>query len=152
MINVRPATREDIYAAAQNPMPIFQDGSDHTSGCLHCLVNGQLYALIDNDGNLCGVMGGYLIWGGVASVGALFTPHLTKYRVASIRTVTEVIELVGLHLNLHRMELAVQSDYKTGHRWAKALGFEPEGTLKMYGPNKQDHVMYGRTQWQYQQS
>lgn len=147
MINVRPATREDINNAALDPMPIFGNDSDLKSGCLHCLEYGRLYALEDIDGNLCGVMGGYLIWGGVASVGALFTPHLTKYRVASIRAVKGVIEMVGADLSLHRMEMAVDADYRTGHRWAKALGFEPEGILKKYGPNKADHVMYGRTEW-----
>lgn len=145
MIKIRRATREDIEKAALDPMPIFRNESDHTSGCIHCLDYGRLYALEDNEGNLCGVMGGFLIWGGVASVGALFTPHLTKYRVASIRAVKSVIDLMFKEFNLHRMEMAVQADYRTGHRWAKALGFEPEGILKKYGPDQADHIMYGRT-------
>lgn len=146
MIKVRRATEADIDAAALNPMPVFQTGTDQKPGCMHCLNNGWLYALEDQDGNLCGVLGGYLYWRGVASIGALFTPHLTKYRVAAIRTVDKLIVETFKGLDLHRMEMAVKADYKTGHRWAKALGFEPEGLMKMYGPDMTDHVMYGRTQ------
>ncbi len=145
MIKVRRATEADIDAALLNPMPVFNTGTDHKPGCMHCLNNGWLYALEDQDGNLCGVLGGYLIWSGVASLGALFTPHLTKYRVSSIRAVNNLIDHTITGLKLHRLEMAVAADYKTGHRWAKALGFEPEGLMKKYGPDQRDHVLYGRT-------
>lgn len=144
MIEIRKATLQDIEEAAANPLPIFDNGVDHKPGCIHCLNSGVLMAMVTKDGDLCGVMGGFTYWGGVATVGALFTPHLKKYPIAAVRSMMEIIGINQELLGLHRMELAVKTDYKTGQRMAEALGFQVEGLLRKYTADKQDHYMYGR--------
>lgn len=144
MIRVRRATIEDIDAAANNLLPIFGYFPNVTEGCKHSLEYGWMYALVDRDENLCGVVGGFPIWGGVASLGALFTPHLLKHPVSAIRVVRKLLDDGMKEHNLHRVEIAVQDNYRAGLRYAKALGFEPEGILRKYGPDQTDHVMFGR--------
>lgn len=144
MIKVREATDEDIIAAAANPLPIFQNGQDNCSGMRNCLKRGVALSLFDKDDNLIGVLGGYLIWRGVASIGAIFTPHLKKNPVQSVKKILEILALSETRFKLHRVEMYVQADYRTGHKWAGVLNFQPEGTLRKFGPDAKDFVIYGR--------
>lgn len=144
MIEVRRATQEDIQEAASRAMDVFQHEGGGTYGADNCLANGRLYSLVSGTGLLLGVIGGVLIWPGVATVGSILTDGIRQYPVAMVRTTNRVIEAVMMDLNIHRMEMAVKKDYPIGHRWAKALGFQPEGTLRQYSSDKTDYVMYGR--------
>ena len=56
MIRTRLATAEDVYVACENPLPIFQNGHDHTLGLLAAVDKGLALALEDQFNNLCGVV------------------------------------------------------------------------------------------------
>jgi hypothetical protein len=43
-----------------------------------------------------------------------------------------------------RIQTAVRTDFEAGHRWARALGFENEGTMRKYGPEGADYDLYAR--------
>lgn len=43
-----------------------------------------------------------------------------------------------------RVEMMVKSGFVAGERWAKLLGMEKEGLMRMCGPDKQDYFMYAR--------
>jgi hypothetical protein len=46
---------------------------------------------------------------------------------------------------LRRIEAAVQSNYRNGHRWADSLGFRVEAPcLKHYAPDGADYTLYAR--------
>lgn len=44
----------------------------------------------------------------------------------------------------HRMALDVRQDFEAGHRFARLLGFQAEGVMRAYGPNREDHMLYAR--------
>lgn len=101
-------------------------------------------ALEDSNNNLIGVLGGYVIWEGVASIGAILTPHLIPNRFGAVKAILRILRNAERDFNLHRIEMYVRADYTTGHKWAGTLGFQAEGTLRKYGSDKQDYTMYGR--------
>ncbi len=43
----------------------------------------------------------------------------------------------------YRIETNVYEEFPQGHRWARRLGFEPEGLMREYRPGE-DHRMYAR--------
>lgn len=48
------------------------------------------------------------------------------------------------HKKLHRLEMAIKADWEQGKLWAKKIGFEYEGMMKQWCPNKEDHLLYAR--------
>ncbi|ODU28989.1 hypothetical protein [Sphingopyxis sp. SCN 67-31] len=44
----------------------------------------------------------------------------------------------------HRIAMDVREDFDAGHRFAKLLGFEAEGLMRAYGPNRENHMLYAR--------
>jgi hypothetical protein len=44
----------------------------------------------------------------------------------------------------HRIAMDVRDDFAAGHRFARMLGFEAEGLMRAYGPNREDHMLYAR--------
>lgn len=77
--------------------------------------------------------GRYVAWAYVRR-GTL--PHLA-WMTEAVRT-----NLAGVR---GRIEFTVRADFKPGHRWARALGFEMETPcLRAYGPEGESHVGYVR--------
>ncbi len=55
-----------------------------------------------------------------------------------------VLESFIAQYKLRRVQMTVSGSFVTGCRWAKSLGFTPEGVLKAYGTDGSDYVMFGR--------
>lgn len=45
-------------------------------------------------------------------------------------------------LNYHRIQTPVRADFETGLRFVKFFGFEEEGLMRKYGPDKVDFVRF----------
>lgn len=52
-------------------------------------------------------------------------------------------EIIYTH-KLKRVQALVSPEFEKGVRFVEHLGFEKEGTLKAFGPNNEDLVMFGR--------
>ena len=48
-------------------------------------------------------------------------------------------------LKIHRLQAVVKEDYCQGIRFAEFFGFENEGVMKCYGPNKENFIRYAKT-------
>lgn len=57
----------------------------------------------------------------------------------------KVLYVIEQYLCLHRSQITVKSADVKAVRWARALGFKNEGTLKNYGPDGSDFYMMART-------
>ena len=44
----------------------------------------------------------------------------------------------------HRLQAHVPADFPPGHRWARRMGFEAEGTMRGFGPDGSDFVRFAR--------
>lgn len=144
MIEVRRATLEDIINSAVLAKEVYKGEGDLVPGMLNNLRGGECHAFIGSDGSLFGVVGGVIIWPGVADIGAILTDNTVREPIGFVRRMRQYIsEMMEKH-NLHRVQMAVKADYATGHKWAAAIGFKAEGVLKSYSESKEDYVMYGR--------
>ena len=71
--------------------------------------------------------------------------NIPKYKLKIIRTLKNHIDKITAEDDLHRLQATVRDDFDIAKRFIEFLGFEREGTLKNYGPDKTDHIMYSRT-------
>tara|TARA_R100001530_G_scaffold135677_1_gene113509 strand:+ start:543 stop:974 length:432 start_codon:yes stop_codon:yes gene_type:complete len=68
-----------------------------------------------------------------------------KYKFEFYKTVRWLLdEYLIDHKKLHRLEMAIEDKWEKGIRWAKSLGFEREGFMKQWSPDKKDHILYAR--------
>lgn len=89
-------------------------------------------------------MGVCVITKGVGDVFSVTSPHVQYCPVEFHKATLGLIDKYQKKLELHRVQMTVDADYKEGLRWAEALGFKKEGLLVKYGPDKKDHYMMGR--------
>lgn len=110
------------------------------------LVSGSAYAEMLMRGNACMGAGGFwLTFPGMARAWASISVDCDRWALlAATRQVRRAIDRAFLRLSLRRMETTVRVDFRPGHRWAKALGFEYEGVMRRYGPDGTDHALYGQ--------
>lgn len=91
------------------------------------------------------IFGGKQEYPGVLNCWGLFSEEIRKYKIAFHRAAKILIDVMFKEFKLHRMQAAVRTDYTEGQRWIEALGFVREGWMKMYGAERHDYFMYGRT-------
>lgn len=142
-VNVARATIEDIKKAVKESKTIHM-GEDIEEGLKRCLELGRAYTVRSGHGEILAVIGGTLYWPGVATLSAIITTVMPNYPLATTKAVSHCIACAMNDLDLHRVEIQVKSSYVSGQQWAQLLGFEAEGILKKYGPNKEDYTMYAR--------
>lgn len=143
MIDVRPATTEDARAAALSASAVYQH--EHVlENAFEAVLTGDAATLSDHAGNIGVIAGMQTPWNGVAEFWAITTPFLGLHPVGYTRTLRRLLDVQVKKLKLHRVSMTVRGDYAAGHRWAKALGFTDEATLREYGPDKSDYVLYRR--------
>lgn len=88
---------------------------------------------------LCGGFVEY--WAGRAEAWAVVNQDCKREFLAMHRQVVELMDMVPFK----RIELAVEIDFKPGHRWAKKLGFDLEAQrLRRYMPTGGDVSLYAR--------
>ena len=90
------------------------------------------------------ILGGVMILEGVMLVWALVSDKIRKYPVEFHKTVKGLIDY-QMDRGVRRMQLTVKSSYEMGARWAEALGFQREGTMRKYHPDGSDSFLYART-------
>jgi hypothetical protein len=96
-------------------------------------------------GNLVGCAGLLPSWPGRATAWALLTPALSaRHFLRAHHKVRDVLE-AALRAGNRRIETTVDAAFDAGHRWVRALGFEPEGLMRAYSPDGRDHFLYART-------
>lgn len=104
---------------------------------------GPGYTVKIGDDILC-VCGVVLMGNGNGEAWSLMSPMISKYPVTlskcMIRCLNDSIQVE----NLKRVQAIVNPDHEKAKRFMEFLGFSLEGTLKGFGVNKEDLLMYGR--------
>lgn len=57
---------------------------------------------------------------------------------------TRAVETFLRDAQIRRVQTYVDTAFAAGHRWARLLGFEREGTLRAWGPAGEDYDLYAR--------
>ncbi len=97
------------------------------------------YSLIDGDEVLC-CAGLMQVWEGRSLGWALVSRKAGKHFMEIHRNVAAAIRMCPDR----RVEIAVDSEFPEGKRWAKMLGLTYEGTMRGYGVDGRDHDLYAR--------
>ncbi len=63
---------------------------------------------------------------------------------AAMVPLTRLVRREFARSEFQRLEVLVLSSHAAGHRWAKLIGLEREGTMRRWGPLAVDHDIYAR--------
>lgn len=87
---------------------------------------------------------GYMqMWSGVMECWMLPSIHVNKVTLSFSRIIKDYIDAILSHEKCHRVQVTAPDDAFHA-RWMKFLGMKKEGSLRHYGPNKEDHCIYAK--------
>lgn len=127
------------------PSPVFQ-GEIHCKELLRASVagkNGFSYTYFVGN-QAIGIIGGDLLWQGVAEVWAWLSQGIEKYPIEFTKRVIHCLNFHKEKVKLHRYQMNVREKEIKALRWAKTLGFQEEGIMFRYGRDGSNYIMMGR--------
>ena len=104
---------------------------------------GLAYTLLDDNVPICS--GGIIpTWLGNAQGWAISSKRIFKNKIRAARLIRERTDLLCANNKIWRLQTAVKADFKIGIRFAEFLGFNKEGLMVGYGPDKTDYYLMAR--------
>ena len=104
---------------------------------------GLAYTLLDNNVPVCS--GGIIpTWLGNAQGWAISSKRIFKNKIKAARLIKKRMDLLCANNKIWRLQTAVKADFKIGIRFAEFLGFNKEGLMVGYGPDKTDYYLMAR--------
>lgn len=122
-------------------------GVDREEWARRCANAGPAWTMA-SDGQIVACMGVALFWSGTGEVWAVTSGLVETLRLAFYRMSKQGIAALQDQaggLRLRRVQATVPVWHQRSRLWVEALGFQPEGTLRLYGPDGSDFIMYART-------
>jgi RimJ/RimL family protein N-acetyltransferase len=95
-------------------------------------------AEVDHNVIACGGIGD--LWEGVGEAWLLLGKEAVKHRIALCRVILE--KLGGALLRYHRIQAHARTDFSLTHMFLRKLGFQVEGLMKAYYPDRMDAILY----------
>ena len=104
---------------------------------------GLSFTLLDNNVPICS--GGIIpTWLGNAQGWVISSKRIFRNKVKASRLIKERTDLLCANNKIWRLQTAVKADFKIGIRFAEFLGFNKEGLMVGYGPDKTDYYLMAR--------
>lgn len=103
-----------------------------------------LYSFIDEQHEVVAIVGGWVLYPGVAELCSVTSSLVYKYKKDFIKFMKQIIDTLQKKLNLFRMQFAVPLEVRALDKYALALGFQEEGLMRQYGPDGSDYKLYSR--------
>jgi len=101
------------------------------------------YTLLYDDKILC--CGGVCFYReGFGEAWILCSHGVEDHPLITVRAVKNVIEDIMKFCQVHRVQATVRCDWDRAQKFIEFLGFQKEGTLRQYGPDRSDYYMYSR--------
>ena len=96
------------------------------------------------EGKMVCSFGVYEIWSGVAEAWLITSKHFESYPISATRTARRFFDFIAIELQLHRLQIGVNTRDAVAVKWAKMLNFDIEGVNRAFGPDKTDWLMMSR--------
>lgn len=96
-------------------------------------------------GKPAAVFGCVIMWNGVGEMWSIFSDISRRYPFAMTNAAITFCDICEILFHLHRLQITVKTSDSRAMKWAKYLGFIPEGNMKMYSADKEDFTIMGRT-------
>ena len=104
---------------------------------------GLAFTLLDDNVPICS--GGIIpTWLGNAQGWVISSKRIFRNKVKASRLIKERTDLLCANNKIWRLQTAVKADFKIGIRFAEFLGFNKEGLMVGYGPDKTDYYLMAR--------
>ena len=104
---------------------------------------GLAFTLLDDNVPICS--GGVVpTWLGNAQGWVISSKRIFRNKVKASRLIKERTDLLCANNKIWRLQTAVKADFKIGIRFAEFLGFNKEGLMVGYGPDKTDYYLMAR--------
>ena len=104
---------------------------------------GLAFTLLDNNVPICS--GGIIpTWLGNAQGWVISSKRIFRNKVKASRLIKERTDLLCANNKIWRLQTAVKADFRIGIRFAEFLGFNKEGLMVGYGPDKTDYYLMAR--------
>ncbi len=135
------ATQEDLAFVRQNPF----EGAVKNYPYME-VPDENTYTVI-YEGQIVAVGGLQVKWEGVGMFWLILTADSKKFGIHGLRALFAIREKVAELIeknNLHRAEAAVRVDFSRAIAMIESLGFEREGLMKQYYPDKTDSWLYAK--------
>lgn len=142
MTKVYPYTEGDLEKILPKLKPVFQ--GEHSDVHPYRIPTYHHVFSLKCGEEVLAILGGWQIIPGVFELWALVSTEIKKASVSFHRAVQRLITHYFESCSLHRMQMAVKVGYPDELRWAESLGFEREGLMRMYGPDKKDYWLFGK--------
>ena len=137
----RPATQEDLafvrlnpYEGAVKDYPYMEVPDDNT------------YTIIF-ESQIVGVGGLQVKWEGVGLLWLMLTADCKKhgfFGLIALRAIEDKMNYLIERNNLWRAEAAVRTDFPQAIKMIEFLGFQREGLMRQYCPDKADSYLYSK--------
>ena len=101
------------------------------------------FTIIDQ-GKVALSFGVFPIWPGLGEGWMVPSNHIDGRAIALIKGARIVFNKIGTAMQLRRLQFMVRSSHLQATRFAEALYFDKEATLKAYGPEGDDYYVYVR--------
>ena len=108
----------------------------------YMLLGPVVAAKLNNE--ILGIGGVGKIHAGVGVAWLILSPVFIKYPKSLLKMCRQIVDEAFDCLSLHRIHMDIDSSRAENSRFASKLGFECEGTMYKYGPNKEDYYRYVR--------
>ncbi len=140
MIRVSPFQSSDVdavFAAANGARDYPGDLRVHT---VRMAAQGSAFTLRSDDGRVLCIAGVVRVHDQSGTAWAIMARGVWGRMAQITRMVRDYLD----GLSYRRIDMIVRGDFRAGHRWACALGFEQEAVLRCWAQDGGDMVMYVR--------
>ena len=104
---------------------------------------GLAFTLLDDNVPICS--GGIVpTWLGNAQGWVISSKRIFRNKIKASRLIKQRTDLLCANNKIWRLQTAVKADFKIGIRFAEFLGFNKEGLMVGYGPDKTDYYLMAR--------
>lgn len=97
-------------------------------------------------GEIVAVFGCTLLWDGVGEMWSVIGDTARTKPVAMTKVGLAFADISEIYFSLHRLQITVKTSDIRAKRWARAIGFISECTMKQYSMDKQDYDLMVRRQ------
>lgn len=136
----RPATQEDLDFVRANP---FEDAVKYYP--YKKVPDDNCYTGI-HESVILGIFGVQVRWEGVGLFWMLMVDDFKSYINATraLLIINRKVDYLIKKNNLHRAEAAIRTDFPIAIKMVESLGFEREGLMRQYFPDKSDGYLYSK--------
>jgi hypothetical protein len=103
------------------------------SGVVSLMVQDKVVAII----------GSLELWPGVCEIWSIISQDISEYRMSFCRWAKKLLTALEKEKRYHRIQLRAIDD-AVHTNFCLWLGFTYEGTMKMYGPDKQNYIIWAK--------